>query len=705
MKLLKEWNFGMSDKKASNHHSQKDGHGEDGRHELKLTGSELNDMLDQETGTMPASIFKKSGLNFVELSYSNLSEIPNEIGNACSLINLVLRNNKLTSLPDCIGQLKRLKNLDLSWNKLTSVPSTLVNCSQLQLLNVSGNCLTKLDIQFDQLSWLIHVDASHNQLLEFPNTICSSGLIHLTEILLKSNKIEIIPKELEKLPMLKVLDLSENQIKHVPRELSSCSKLRELLLNDNPLKDRRLLKLLKEGQTKVILDYVKKSRAADDAATDKSNSGKKPATPNKRIDSQDQNKKLDILVKPSDESNAIIWCNSVANVRPYLVCCIVRGLDFSDSNRKRHFITMQSKLHSNVCNKRILGTVATHDLAKVRFPLKYTALHPEKIKIRPLNRTSEMTAAKLMSELKAGAEALRKEKKRNVHSGIHQYIYLLARKSTYPCLIDAEGMVISLPPLTNGDMTKISPETKDILVEVSSAESFASCINIMQEFMKALVDYCHTFSHTENENHSQLYQEISVQQIKVLLENEKTIKSVYPSINDLNFENACVIRDKVKLPCAWKSVTSVRRQFILVMELRLFETIASKCHKSFKMKRNPRKFGWTKAGRQVMKKDLSNDLSLEFEKRRNEPQKYDRNVWNKTVDIMKKIESVKQKRQALFIKNRLKAGIEMRKERDQINMKKNIHLLKSPAAMITFVEEEVTDEKEVSEKVEAMEEN
>ncbi|KRY00339.1 Leucine-rich repeat-containing protein 47 [Trichinella pseudospiralis] len=684
----------MSDKKASNQHNQKDGQGQDGRHELKLTGSELNKMLDQETCTVPASIFKKSGLNFIELSYSNLSEIPNEIGNASSLINLVLRNNKLTSLPDCIGQLKRLKNLDLSWNKLTSIPSTLVNCSQLQLLNVSGNCLTKLDIQFDQLSWLIHVDASHNQLVEFPNTICSFELIHLTEILLKSNKIESIPKELEKLPMLKVLDLSENQIKHVPRELSSCSKLRELLLNDNPLKDRRLLKLLKEGQTKVILDYIKKNRATDEAATDKSNSGKKPATPNKGNDSQEEKKKLNILVKPSDESNAIIWCNSVANVRPYLVCCIVRGLDFSDSNKKKQFITMQSKLHFNVCNKRILGTIATHDLANVRFPLKYTALHPEKIKIKPLNRTTELTAAKLMSELKAGAEALRKEKKRNVHSGIHQYIYLLAKKSTYPCLIDAEGTVISLPPLTNGDVTKISPETKDILVEVSSAESFASCIHIMQEFMKALVDYCHTCSHTENENLSELYQEISVQQIKVLLENEQTIKSVYPITMRLE-------------KCYFCSSTIYPGHGIMFVrnDCKIFRFCRSKCHKSFKMKRNPRKFGWTKAGRKVMNKDLSNDLSLEFEKRRNEPQKYDRNVWNKTIDIMKKVESVKQKRQALFIKNRLKAGIEMRKERDQINMKKNIHLLKSPAAMMTFVEEEVSDVKEVPEKIEIMEEN
>ncbi|KAL1238963.1 Leucine-rich repeat-containing protein 47 [Trichinella pseudospiralis] len=684
----------MSDKKASNQHNQKDGQGQDGRHELKLTGSELNKMLDQETCTVPASIFKKSGLNFIELSYSNLSEIPNEIGNASSLINLVLRNNKLTSLPDCIGQLKRLKNLDLSWNKLTSIPSTLVNCSQLQLLNVSGNCLTKLDIQFDQLSWLIHVDASHNQLVEFPNTICSFELIHLTEILLKSNKIESIPKELEKLPMLKVLDLSENQIKHVPRELSSCSKLRELLLNDNPLKDRRLLKLLKEGQTKVILDYIKKNRATDEAATDKSNSGKKPATPNKGNDLQEEKKKLNILVKPSDESNAIIWCNSVANVRPYLVCCIVRGLDFSDSNKKKQFITMQSKLHFNVCNKRILGTIATHDLANVRFPLKYTALHPEKIKIKPLNRTTELTAAKLMSELKAGAEALRKEKKRNVHSGIHQYIYLLAKKSTYPCLIDAEGTVISLPPLTNGDVTKISPETKDILVEVSSAESFASCIHIMQEFMKALVDYCHTCSHTENENLSELYQEISVQQIKVLLENEQTIKSVYPITMRLE-------------KCYFCSSTIYPGHGIMFVrnDCKIFRFCRSKCHKSFKMKRNPRKFGWTKAGRKVMNKDLSNDLSLEFEKRRNEPQKYDRNVWNKTIDIMKKVESVKQKRQALFIKNRLKAGIEMRKERDQINMKKNIHLLKSPAAMMTFVEEEVSDVKEVPEKIEIMEEN
>jgi hypothetical protein len=53
----------------------------------------------------------------------------------------------------------------------------------------------------------------------------------------------------------------------------------------------------------------------------------------------------------------------------------------------------------------------------------------------------------------------------------------------------------------------------------------------------------------------------------------------------------------------------------------------SKCHKAFKKKRNPRKTKWTKAFRKAAGKELTVDPSFEFEKRRNVPVKYDRQLW------------------------------------------------------------------------------
>uniref|UniRef100_A0A5F9DE45 Probable ribosome biogenesis protein RLP24 n=1 Tax=Oryctolagus cuniculus TaxID=9986 RepID=A0A5F9DE45_RABIT len=87
-------------------------------------------------------------------------------------------------------------------------------------------------------------------------------------------------------------------------------------------------------------------------------------------------------------------------------------------------------------------------------------------------------------------------------------------------------------------------------------------------------------------------------------------------------------------------------------DCKVFRFCKSKCHKNFKKKRNPRKVRWTKAFRKAAGKELTVDNSFEFEKRRNEPVKYQRELWNKTIDAMKRVEEIKQKRQAKFIMNR-----------------------------------------------------
>merc|ERR1711915_648987 len=111
-----------------------------------------------------------------------------------------------------------------------------------------------------------------------------------------------------------------------------------------------------------------------------------------------------------------------------------------------------------------------------------------------------------------------------------------------------------------------------------------------------------------------------------------------------------------------------------------FRFCRSKCHKNFKKKRNPRKTRWTKAFRKASGKELTVDNSLEFEKRRNIPVKYNRELWQKTVEAMKRVEEIKQKRQARFIMNRLKKGKQLEKEEAINEVKKNIHLIKAPHA-------------------------
>lgn len=85
----------------------------------------------------------------------------------------------------------------------------------------------------------------------------------------------------------------------------------------------------------------------------------------------------------------------------------------------------------------------------------YTTAPPNQLTIKPLNRPIEMTGLELFTKLQTEANNLRKEKKRSTYSGIHKYLYLIEGKSQYPCLMDSKGEVISMPPITNSDISKV----------------------------------------------------------------------------------------------------------------------------------------------------------------------------------------------------------------------------------------------------------
>lgn len=113
--------------------------------------------------------------------------------------------------------------------------------------------------------------------------------------------------------------------------------------------------------------------------------------------------------------------------------------------------------------------------------------------------------------------------------------------------------------------------------------------------------------------------------------------------------------------------------------LQIFKFCRSKCHAAFKKKKNPRKVKWTKAYRKTVGKELAVDPSFEFEKRRNIPIKYDRELWHNAIDAMKKVENIKQRRQNLHIMQRLRKGRELEKERDIKEVQRDLSLIKSPA--------------------------
>ena len=84
-----------------------------------------------------------------------------------------------------------------------------------------------------------------------------------------------------------------------------------------------------------------------------------------------------------------------AAIRPFVVGAVLRDLTFTPSSFAS-FIDLQDKLHQNLCRKRTLVAIGTHDLDTISGPFTYDALAPEKISFKPLNQSKEYTAAQLM---------------------------------------------------------------------------------------------------------------------------------------------------------------------------------------------------------------------------------------------------------------------------------------------------------------------
>ncbi|KAL6048820.1 hypothetical protein STEG23_032390 [Scotinomys teguina] len=101
-------------------------------------------------------------------------------------------------------------------------------------------------------------------------------------------------------------------------------------------------------------------------------------------------------------------------------------------------------------------------------------------------------------------------------------------------------------------------------------------------------------------------------------------------------------------------------------DCKVFQFCKSKCHKNFKKKRTHGRSGGLKSsGKQLAGKELTVDNSFEFEKPRNEPVKYQRELWSETIDTMKRVEEIKQKRQAKFIMNSLTEFADTQKSKSE----------------------------------------
>nr|CAG4634698.1 EOG090X03QT [Alona affinis] len=166
---------------------------------------------------------------------------------------------------------------------------------------------------------------------------------------------------------------------------------------------------------------------------------------------------------------------STGVIRPYAVAAVLRNIHF-DKHIYASFIDLQDKLHQNLCRKRSLVAIGTHDLDTIKGPFVYEALTPESIKFKPLNQTQEFTAAQLM-DLYA------------TDSHLRHYLPIIRDSPVYPVIKDSNGAVLSLPPIINGDHSKINLQTKNVFIECTATDLTKASI-VLDTMVCMFSKYC-----------------------------------------------------------------------------------------------------------------------------------------------------------------------------------------------------------------------
>ncbi|XVF29059.1 hypothetical protein REPUB_Repub15cG0087200 [Reevesia pubescens] len=153
-------------------------------------------------------------------------------------------------------------------------------------------------------------------------------------------------------------------------------------------------------------------------------------------------------------------------IQPFVVCAVLRGITF-DEGTYNSFIDLQDKLHQNICRKRTLVAIGTHDLDTLQGPFTYEALPPPEINFVPLKQLKNFRADGILqgkSFLKAYLLCLPSYLK------LKKFLHIIEKSKVFLVIYDRNRTVLSLPPIINGAHSSITLKTKNVFIECTATD-------------------------------------------------------------------------------------------------------------------------------------------------------------------------------------------------------------------------------------------
>ncbi|KAK8657090.1 hypothetical protein V6N13_035347 [Hibiscus sabdariffa] len=223
-------------------------------------------------------------------------------------------------------------------------------------------------------------------------------------------------------------------------------------------------------------------------------------------------------------------------IRPFVVCAVLRGITFDEASYNS-FIDLQDKLHQNICRKRTLVAIGTHDLDTLQGPFTYEALPPPEINFVPLKQVKNFRADELMEFYKSDLK-------------LKKFLHIIENSSVFPVIYDRNRTVLSLPPIINGAHSAITLKTKNVFIECTATDLTKAKI-VLNTMVTTFSTYCK--------------RKFEVEPVEVISFDGNS--SVFPDLSEYNMEvPLSYITGSIGVPLEVDEVTNLLKRMQLNAE-------------------------------------------------------------------------------------------------------------------------------------------
>ncbi|MDH5783229.1 MAG: phenylalanine--tRNA ligase subunit beta [Candidatus Bathyarchaeota archaeon] len=160
--------------------------------------------------------------------------------------------------------------------------------------------------------------------------------------------------------------------------------------------------------------------------------------------------------KVKDGKTVLKISKAVSKIRPYMLAAVVRNIKLDDEAIV-DLMEIQEDLHWGIGRNRKKASIGVHNLDVVEPPFTFTAVEPDKARFVPLDRAEEMSLREILEKHDKGVA----------------FRHLVDWAPRYPLLIDKDGQVLSMPPIINGELTRVTSKTTNLFLDVTGTDYVA----------------------------------------------------------------------------------------------------------------------------------------------------------------------------------------------------------------------------------------